>query len=133
MYMNITTHRTGNMAVLSLSGNLWSGAIVENFMERLQILVDNGCKKVVIDMGAVNLINTEGIRMLIKGCTILKKVAGGDLRFANLNERAAMILVDICQLDNVFEIYDTVGQAKDMTRISGTGVRPTSGYSASHK
>jgi anti-sigma B factor antagonist len=107
--MKLTTHDIGGVSVLTLDGAILGGPDAAEINSTLHKLIDAKKKKVVIDLGAVSLMNSSGLGILIGGVTTMRN-AGGDLKLAAASPKV-MNLLTITKLVNVFEIYDTVKKA----------------------
>ena len=108
--MVLNEHSVDSLTVFSPEGKLLNIMQYEDFRRRLHDLIDSGMTGAVFDMGKVDLVNSTGVSMLIAGLKILRE-AGGDLRLANLTGVAYKVIVTICGLGRVFEIYDSVDEA----------------------
>ena len=108
--MQMTEYAAGRVIVFSPDGDLMSIARYEPFRKRLHQLKRQGMTHVVVDLKNVRLINSSGITMLIGGMKTLRE-SGGDLRLANLGDRAKFVVVDICGLDHVFGIFESIDDA----------------------
>ena len=108
--MKVKERSNGDVMVMTMSGDVMNDDDLEKFVERVHSLKEEGNNKVVLDLGGVRLINSVGVGTLVGLRTSLRN-AGGDVRLANLSEKAEMILVAIAQLSRVFKIYNTVEEA----------------------
>ncbi len=107
--MKIKEKMEGDIAVLTLKGDLIGEPDTTNIRDKIHSLVSDEVKKVIIDMGDVNFVNSSGLGTLISALTTLKNV-DGDLRLAQLGKRIQQLLI-ITQLVKVFDIYETVDRA----------------------
>lgn len=100
----------GDVAALELRGDLMGSDDAESFQNKIYNLKGDGFIRVVLDLGGVHLVSSAGVGMLIAGAKTLRE-NGGDLRLANLTERAHNVLVVITQLSSVFQIFETADRA----------------------
>ena len=107
--MTIKEKVSGDVATLSLKGDLVSEADTSKLKEKIHSLVSDNIKRVVLDLAGVEFINSSGLGTLISSLTTLKN-SGGDLRLAGLGERVENLFV-ITKLVKVFETYETVDRA----------------------
>lgn len=107
--MKIKEKMEGDIAVLKLKGDLIGEPDTTNIRDKIHSLVSDEVKKVIIDMGDVNFVNSSGLGTLISALTTLKN-ADGDLRLAQVGKRTQNLLI-ITHLVKVFDIYDTVERA----------------------
>ncbi|MBI1804119.1 MAG: STAS domain-containing protein [Ignavibacteriae bacterium] len=97
------------VAIFKLEGNFLCEDDGGKFKSRLIDLLATGIKCVIIDLGAVTCINSEGLGMLIGALTTLKQ-ANVDLRLANTTDLVDNLLI-ITQLVRIFDKHQTVDQA----------------------
>jgi len=107
--MKIKEKMEGDIAVLTLKGDLIGEPDTTNIRDKIHSLVSDEVKKVIIDMGDVNFVNSSGLGTLISALTTLKN-ADGDLRLAQLGKKIQQLMI-ITQLVKVFDIYETVERA----------------------
>lgn len=93
----------GEIKIVTISGRLWGEPEGENLSKTLADLKSSGCRKIVIDMSGVSLMNSSGLGSLIAGMKSFREV-GGDMKLANANDRIQTIL-KITKLDQVFKSY----------------------------
>ena len=107
--MHFDVQDRDGVAVLTLSGDVMGGPDGALLHDRLHALKGQGRRRVVIDLGEVQLMNSSGLGMLIGALTTMRN-AGGDLRLARVTERVLSLLV-ITKLVSVFKHYPTVEDA----------------------
>ena len=107
--MEVTVEsRNGGIAVVRSVGrlDLLSAAEVK---QRLTDAVAAGRRRLVVDLGGVEFIDSSGLGALIGGLKAAR-LAGGDLRIARPSEQARTIL-ELTTLDRVLRPYATVEEA----------------------
>jgi anti-sigma B factor antagonist len=77
--------------------------------DHIRGLLNDGIKKVVIDLGGVKWINSSGLGVLMAAMTTLKN-AEGQMKLANVTEKVESLLM-ITQLMRIFQTYDTIDRA----------------------
>jgi anti-sigma B factor antagonist len=107
--MTIKEKITDNIAVLTISGDLVSEVDTGKLKDKIHSLVGDNMKRVVIDLGGIDYINSSGLGTLISTLTTMRS-ASGDLRLARLGERVENLFV-ITKLVKVFDTYETVDRA----------------------
>jgi anti-sigma B factor antagonist len=107
--MTIKEKMFGDVAVLTLRGNLRGEPETLELREKVNSLIEEGFTKVVIDMKGVRWVSSTGLGTLIATLTTLRN-NGGDLRLANITENVESLFV-ITQLTKVFKTYETVERA----------------------
>jgi len=99
----------GNVAVLMVSGKLMGGNETREVHEKVKSLINDGLKKVVIDLSKVKWLNSQGLGMLMACFTSLRN-ASGDLRIAGATDRVNSLLM-ITKLITIFETFETADRA----------------------
>ena len=107
--MKIKTSEKYEAVVLELKGNVMGGDDTKDFNDLLHKLIDEGKKKVVLDLSDVKFMNSSGLGMLISGLTTMKKNDGA-LKLAGATEKIESLLI-ITKLITIFESYDSVDEA----------------------
>lgn len=108
--MKIKKHMQGDVAILSLSITLFSGAPdSQEFKDQIYELLDQGVTKFVIDMAGVKRMDSTGLGVLISALTSVRK-RGGEFKLAAINEIMESILV-MTKLDAIFETHKTTEAA----------------------
>ena len=110
--LRIGTRVTNDVMVLTLKGNIMSDTESDKLSDQISGLKEDGHNKIVLDLGDIYLINSEGVGTLLAGLKSLQAI-NGNLKLANLSDRAMNVLVLISHLSGVFDIHDTVDQAVD--------------------
>ena len=99
----------GDVAVLSVSGNLMGGNETQEIHTVVKSLIADGIKKVVIDLSKVKWLNSQGLGVLMASFTSLRN-ANGNLRIAGATDKVNSLLM-ITQLITIFDNYETVDRA----------------------
>ena len=100
--MQTTTRHTGDIAVLDISGRITLGEGNIMLREIVRELADKGNKKIVLNLGEVQYIDSSGIGELVKTHTTVRN-QGGQLRLVNLSKRVDDLL-QMTRLSAVFDI-----------------------------
>lgn len=107
--MNIHQREHEGVVILDIDGKSIGGSDSELFQARIQSLLDEGKKQVLVNLEKVNWINSTGIGILISGYSVLDK-QGGKLKLVHVAERIHNVL-KITRLDTIFEYYETEDEA----------------------
>jgi anti-sigma B factor antagonist len=100
--MQTGTRQVGNVIVLDIRGRITMGEGNVMLREVVRDLVDKGNKRIVLNLGEVNYIDSSGLGELVKTHTTIRN-KGGELRLANLNKRVHDLL-QMTKLSAVFDI-----------------------------
>jgi anti-anti-sigma factor len=100
----------GDRLVLSPLEPLVAGGPAEAFETQLRQLYRNGHRHLVIDLTGVSMIDSAGIRALVRGHTTAQRVLG-TLRLAALKPKVRETL-EASHLGGVFDIYESTEAAR---------------------
>ncbi len=115
MKLKSTIH--GSVLVLELKGKIMGGPDASLFREELTKNLGEGIKKVVIDLGKVDWMNSSGLGILIGGLTSVRN-ASGEMKLARVTEKIKSLLM-ITKLVQVFDSHETVEGAIDSFNSQG--------------
>jgi anti-sigma B factor antagonist len=112
--MQTTTRQIGDIVVLDISGRITLGEGNVILREIVRGLVDKGNKKIVLNLGEVQYIDSSGIGELVRTHTTVRN-QGGQLKLVNLNKRVNDLL-QMTKLSAVFEIESDEASAMKSLR-----------------
>ena len=107
--MKITQKMYGDVLVLSLEGNLVGEPDASEIRSSIYGHLEQGARKVVVDLARLKVINSMGLGVLIGSLTSMRK-RGGDMTFASPNDKVDGVL-HLTQLVKVVRIFDSVDRA----------------------
>jgi len=107
--MKLKEKLEGNVAILSLSGNMMGGPDTDKLHEKVKSLIDDGITKVIIDLKGVKWMNSSGLGALM-ACFGSLSNANGKLKLANVAEKVKSVFM-ITQIIKFFDTYETVDRA----------------------
>ncbi len=107
--MRLTDRELDGVVILEPKGKIMGGPDASLLHDKLYEYIEQDKKKVVVDLGKVDWMNSTGLGILISGYTTLRN-NGGELKLANVTEKIQSLLT-ITKLVTVFDAYDTVDQA----------------------
>ena len=106
--MLIEEKTAGGSLVVKLQESRLDAHIAVNFKTRLSEYVDSGHKRIVLDLSAVEFIDSSGLGAIVSS---LKRVGtDGELVICSLRD-APLSLFKLTRMDRVFNIYPTVEEA----------------------
>jgi len=104
MSMTFKVREVGGVTIVDLSGKITMGDGSPTLREEVHKLLDEGKKKIVLNLADVNYIDSSGLGELVSSYTSVKN-SGGELKLLNLTSRVRDLLV-ITKLVTVFEVKD---------------------------
>jgi anti-sigma B factor antagonist len=107
--MKIKEKIEGDVAVLSVTGNMMGGPDTMDLHEKVKSLSADGVKRVVIDLKGVKWMNSSGLGVLMACMTTLNN-SGGKLKLSSVTEKVKSLLI-ITQLMRIFDTYESAERA----------------------
>ena len=109
MSMKSSTRQVDGITIVDLSGRITLGEGSVVLRDTVRDLLSKGQKKILLNLGDVNYIDSSGIGELVSGFTTVTN-SGGSLKLLNLNKRVKDLL-QITKLYTVFDIKDDEASA----------------------
>lgn len=108
--MQLTEHVKGDVMVVAVSGDITlnKGGDVA-LKDKINSLLQQGYKKIVLDLGGVPYVDSAGLGQLVQIHTTAAH-AGGKLKLVNVTKRLEDLLV-VTKLVTVFETHDSEADA----------------------
>lgn len=103
--MNVNVRQAGDVTILDLKGKITIGSGDVALRNAIQEVMNNGAKKILINMADVSTIDSSGIGELVSAYTTATN-RGARLKLINLPAKVTDILT-ITQLITVFDVYDS--------------------------
>ena len=102
MSMTLATRNVSGVTIVDLSGKITLGEGGVTLREEVRKLLADGSKKIVLNLGEVNYIDSSGLGELVSAYTAVKN-SGGELKLLNLTSKVRDLLV-ITKLVTVFDV-----------------------------
>jgi len=106
--MDIAERTAGNVTVLDLSGQITFTQGDQLFKDKIHSLVNQGHKKILVNMANVTHVDSAGLGELVGAYTTVTK-AGGSLKLVNLTKR----LTDLLSITKLLTVFDTFDSEQD--------------------
>ncbi len=107
--LTIKERQAGDVTILDLSGKITIGEGSVQLREAVRKLLDEGKKKVLLNLGDVSYVDSSGIGELVSSYTTTNN-QGGQLKLLNLTKKIQDLLM-ITKLLTVFQTYDNEADA----------------------
>ena len=102
--MKITTRTVGDVTILDCSGKITLGEGTMAVRNTVREVLKNGGRKIVVNLGDVNYIDSSGIGELVSTYTSVTN-QGGKLVLLNLTKKIQELLA-ITKLLTVFQVHE---------------------------
>ena len=107
--MQIDQRAVGDVVVLDVKGRITMGEGDELLKDKVNSLVNQGHKKIVLNLAEVPYIDSAGLGEIVRTYTTVSR-QGGSLKLLNLTKRITDLL-SITKLLTVFETFDSENEA----------------------
>jgi anti-sigma B factor antagonist len=107
--MTIQERVVGSVTILDLGGKLVLGDGDTLLKDKIHSLVFQGRKQIILNMGAVNYMDSSGLGALVAS-SVTAKSNDGQIKLVSLTKRLQDLLA-IAKLLTVFEAYDSEAEA----------------------
>ena len=107
--MQIEERNVGDVVVLDLKGKITLGEGDELLKDKVNSLVNQGRRKILLNFGEVPYVDSAGLGEIVRTYTTVSR-QGGSLKLLSLTKRITDLLA-ITKLLTVFETFDTEGDA----------------------
>ena len=108
--MQLEQRVTGNVAIVKVTGDITlnkGGDVL--LKDKVQSLIQQGQKNVLIDLGGVSYVDSAGLGELVQAYATTKN-RGGSLKLVNVTKRLRDLLV-VTKLLTVFDTFDSEAEA----------------------
>jgi anti-sigma B factor antagonist len=107
--MQISERSIGDVMVLDLKGKITLGEGDELLKDKVNSLINQGQRKIVLNLGEVPYLDSAGLGEVVRAYTTVSR-EGGSLKLLNLTKRITDLL-SITKLLTVFETFDSENDA----------------------
>jgi anti-sigma B factor antagonist len=107
--MQIDERTIGDVVVLDVKGRVQLGEGDEMLKDKVNSLLNQGRKKIVLNLAGVPYIDSAGLGEVVRTFTTVSR-QGGQLKLLNLTKRITDLLA-ITKLLTVFDTYDSEQEA----------------------
>ncbi|HEY3045341.1 MAG TPA: STAS domain-containing protein [Vicinamibacterales bacterium] len=107
--MQIEERAVGDVMILDLKGKITLGEGDELLKDKINSLVNQGHRKIILNLAGVPYIDSAGLGEVVRTYTTVSR-QGGSLKLLNLTKRITDLL-SITKLLTVFETYESENEA----------------------
>ncbi len=107
--MEIKKRTVNEVVILDMSGKITLGEGTAALRNEVRNLLKEGCKKIILNLGEVNYVDSSGIGELVSAFTTTSN-QGGKLKLLNLTKKLQELL-SITKLLTVFEVHEDEQEA----------------------
>src|SRR3979411_1804249 len=109
MALQIVDRAVGDVMILDLKGKVTLGEGDELLKDKVNSLVNQGQRKIVLNLAGVPYVDSAGLGQIVAAYTTVSR-QGGSLKLLNLTKRITDLL-SITKLLTVFETFESENEA----------------------
>ena len=102
--MSITTREVNHITIVDITGRITLGDETGQLRDTVRQLLDEGKKKIILNLAQVDYIDSSGVGELVSSFTTVRN-AGGELKLLSLTKKVHDV-VQVTKLYTVFDIKD---------------------------
>ena len=107
--LNIKERQVGDVTILDMDGKITIGEGSVALRTAIRRLLEEGKKKILLNLAKVGYIDSSGIGELVSSYTAINKESG-ELKLLNLTQKLQDLLT-ITKLLTVFDVYENEAEA----------------------
>ena len=111
MSMHIEERTVGDVIVLDLKGKITLGEGDELLKDKVNSLVNQGQRKIVLNLADVPYLDSAGLGEVVRAYTTVRR-QGGSLKLLNLTKRIS----DLLSITKLLTVFDTFESENDAVR-----------------
>ena len=104
MALTIQTREVAHVSILDIHGRIVLGDEIHDLRDAVRGLVEQGKKKIILNLADVDYIDSSGVGELVGAFTTVRS-SGGELKLLNLSQKVQDILY-VTKLYTVFDVRD---------------------------
>ena len=109
MSIDFSTRQSDGITIVDIKGRITLGEGSVTLRDKVHDLLSKGQKRILLNLGDVNYIDSSGIGELVSAYTTVKN-QGGELKLLNLTKKVHDLL-QITKLYTVFDVRDDEASA----------------------
>ncbi len=115
--MQIHQRAVGDVMVVDLNGKMTLGEGDELLRDKVNSLVQQGQKKIILNLAEVPYIDSAGLGEIVRTYTTVSR-QGGSLKLLNLTKR----IQDLLAITKLLTVFETFDNEQDAVKSFGAGV-----------
>ena len=116
--MQIEQRAVGDVTVLDLKGRVTLGEGDELLKDKVNSLLNQGLKKIVLNLADVPYIDSAGLGEIVRTYTTVSR-QGGSLKLLNLTKR----ITDLLSITKLLTVFETFESESDAVRSLSTSAQ----------
>ena len=104
MSVKLNTRQVGDVSVVDVAGRITLGEVSSALRDAMRDMINKNQKKILLNLGEVNYIDSSGIGELVSGYTTVTN-HGGQMKLLGLTKRVKDLL-QITKLYTVFDVHE---------------------------
>ncbi len=115
--MQIHQRMAGDVTIVDLNGKMTLGEGDELLRDKVNSLIQQGQKKIILNLSEVPYIDSAGLGEVVRTYTTVSR-QGGSLKLLNLTKR----IQDLLAITKLLTVFETFENEQDAIKSFGAGV-----------
>ena len=115
--MQIHQRMVGDVTIVDLNGKMTLGEGDELLRDKVNSLIQQGQKKIILNLSEVPYIDSAGLGEVVRTYTTVSR-QGGSLKLLNLTKR----IQDLLAITKLLTVFETFENEQDAIKSFGAGV-----------
>jgi anti-sigma B factor antagonist len=115
--MQIHQRSVGDVTIVDLNGKMTLGEGDELLRDKVNSLIQQGQKKIILNLSEVPYIDSAGLGEVVRTYTTVSR-QGGSLKLLNLTKR----IQDLLAITKLLTVFETFENEQDAIKSFGAGV-----------
>jgi len=115
--MQIHQRTVGDVTIVDLNGKMTLGEGDELLRDKVNSLIQQGQKKIILNLSEVPYIDSAGLGEVVRTYTTVSR-QGGSLKLLNLTKR----IQDLLAITKLLTVFETFENEQDAIKSFGAGV-----------
>ena len=122
MSMTMSTRQVGGVTIVDIKGRIVLGEESASVRDVVSGLLSKGQKQILVNLGAVDYIDSMGLVSLV-GALVTVRKQGGELKLLNVNDK----VIDVMQITKLYTVFEIGKDEAASVKSFGQSTMATAG------
>jgi anti-sigma B factor antagonist len=122
MSMTMSTRQVGGVTIVDIKGRIVLGEESASVRDVVSGLLSKGQKQILVNLGAVDYIDSMGLGSLV-GALVTVRKQGGELKLLNVNDK----VIDVMQITKLYTVFEIGKDEAASVKSFGQSTMATAG------
>ena len=122
MSMTMSTRQVGSVTIVDIKGRIVLGEESASVRDVVSGLLSKGQKQILVNLGAVDYIDSMGLGSLV-GALVTVRKQGGELKLLHVNDK----VIDVMQITRLYTVFEIGTDEAASVKSFGQSTMATAG------